>query len=423
DAGHLYIGKDNSAAAFPAYKGLIDALAIYNEIIDATEAAANFDKGDPYNYNMITTGQDPGIPNNQYGQYKAFLFTDGSAGPLTQSISMINNTYVTDDPTIDSAAATGISFSSTDQFDSFTLTPGSVTTGTVKFAFQCANGTGTCSDTNWKYHNGTSWVNSTNYSTANATGDLTQARLNAFDEATITSGINKILWRAYLHSATGEEQYEMNNINISTTGGGGTITVSEPNGTKVWKDETSTYTDDTAAVIKWTFTGGVTTVDVRFDKDGDFNAGDTGNDLDFAVATGISSTASAGCTPPGGGGCYVWSAGPDENRLSTNAKIRVLEGAVTGDSNPFEVRGWYNLTAPTGASVWRVEETNKSITWDTHGTGLGNVDLEYYRTSTSSWVAIAGYQNQADVDGAHSHTWASVVDDGCATLNTTGGGG
>lgn len=538
DAGSLYIGKDGSDAARPGFRGKIDNLQIYNTAVSAADITTAYNKYNTANFLYNSTG-DPGVANNQYFQYKIFLYSDGSESPSVDFIKIFNSKYTTAAVYVENANTNPLSFT---DLISFAQTPATVPSGNytstdnVKYHLKLGTA-GT-----YKYYDGANWVNTDgSYTQANLAGDLTVTALNAFETQI---GTGDLYWRAVLRSNNGSNQVELDNIAIDATSGvdsvtvrrpvgvtttvaatpfdigwdatgtwhtganqvnieystgagwttiasnvdgdtatggctvqanevgcyrvatgvpdaisssfqvkvseitdnvptntGGTntvkglITFNKPLAADVWKVETDKKIDGiTDFVVEWTFTGSIGTLTLDFDETGAF-AGAPARQ----ITTGLIRNTNNGtaCTAPANGGCYVVPAVaslPADTTLGALTAQFKLTASVTPtdavESASFEVRGWYDLTAPISTSKWFVGEVDtRDITWTTHGDGLGNVDLEY-SVNGGTWTAVninqiadAAYTNQPDGDGSYTRTWSSVVDAGCATLNTTGGGG
>ena len=216
----------------------------------------------------------------------------------------------------------------------------------------------------------------------------------------------------------------------------GAMVLRNPAASDVWKVETTKKIDGTTDIsIGWTYTSAnLGNVAIEFDRDGDFSGGDTGSDLHRQIASGIAANASTSCTAPSysapemGAGCYQWTATADDLSAGASAKFRVTAATpnpdvvtVLGSTPAFEVRGWYVITTPS--SIWLTGETNRAIQWETHGNGMGNIDLEY-KLDAGGWTAVSGGTNKVDSDNdTNSYTWPAVVDSrasgACATSGVT----
>ncbi|RKX43694.1 MAG: hypothetical protein DRP27_07830, partial [Thermotogae bacterium] len=135
----------------------------------------------------------------------------------------------------------------------------------------------------------------------------------------------------------------------------GKITVTYPNGGE-------TFVVDSTEVIKWTKSGSIGNVEIRYSTDG----GTTYPNL-ITPADGV----------PASDLNYTWSPIPDDISDTVKIKIVLLEDTSVNDASDsdFFIKGSLTVTAPDGGETFYVGDTT-DITWSKTGT-LGNIELRY----------------------------------------------
>jgi hypothetical protein len=167
--------------------------------------------------------------------------------------------------------------------------------------------------------------------------------------------------------------YDISNANFRI--GGGSVTVSAPNGGEVWPIGSTQK-------ILWSTTGFIGNVKIDVSR----NGGSTWTTL-------ISSTTNDGS--------YDWKV---VTPLSTTARIRVSsydDPSVLDISNAdFRIGGGsVTVIAPNGGETWTIGTSN-AILWTTSWTG-GNVKIEVSRSGGTSWAAIV---SSTPNDGVYNWT-------------------
>lgn len=143
------------------------------------------------------------------------------------------------------------------------------------------------------------------------------------------------------------------------------ITVTSPNGGENWLIGSSQN-------ITWTFTSGVTNVDIDYSTDG-------GSTWDI-VASFIPST-----------GSYAWTVPPP---ASTNCLVRVRDFMIPLVSDTSNATFTISIppppsiavTAPNGGENWAIG-SSQNITWNS--TGVTYVDIDYSTDGGSTWNSVA----------------------------------
>jgi hypothetical protein len=161
----------------------------------------------------------------------------------------------------------------------------------------------------------------------------------------------------------------------------GSVTVTSPNGTEVWKVGESRN-------ITWTKTGTMTNVKIESST----NAG--GSFPNVIIAS-----------TPATAGTYAWTV-PDS--ISTQARIKITstaDSSVNDTSNAnFEIRGVVTLTSPNGTEVWTVDDPH-DITWTKAGT-FSNVKLEYSTNAFSDELQTSTIQTGVDAVTGTPFNWS-----------------
>jgi hypothetical protein len=151
--------------------------------------------------------------------------------------------------------------------------------------------------------------------------------------------------------------------------------------------------------ISWVASSAVTSVALAYDADGDF----LGPTTSIAAAVGPQS-ATGGCTPPAGGGCYVWDGAGAPYSAVGAAKVRVTGqagAAFASADTPGFTLARLNVTAPVGTDTWIVGTGPHDVTWQADPPA-GTLQLEYRPSSSAGWQDITPTDPAAS---ALTHPW------------------
>ena len=321
------------------------------------QALTNFNQGNPDNYYTTAVGQTLNVIDNQYFQYKAIFRGDGTDGLELQSVGLLNNLYATTDPTVEIVSGQRLEYV---DLRTFTETPGPQNQGSMRYQLMEEG------DGNWKYFDigGTdTWITAPSQATAlwaeaNDASDLTQARMEQFDDdVTCSPGPCYVLWRALLRSS-GTTQVQLDNVAIDA-----------PNKITVTAPISQTMTVGNPFDVTWTFLGDVANVDIDY----------TLNQAQyFSLATNVPADAGTGCGDPGpDAGCYQVPFVPDA--ISSTFRIRVSEtgdATVTNDGGTNTTEGLITIVDPNppAASETFIAENVMTIRWIANGSMGGIAD-------------------------------------------------
>ena len=144
----------------------------------------------------------------------------------------------------------------------------------------------------------------------------------------------------------------------------GSLTLTSPNGSEVWKVAESRN-------VTWTKTGTIATVKLEYSTNG-------GTTYPNVI------TASADATT---GTPYAWTV-PDAIGAQLRMKVTNNADAAVNDASnaDFEVKGQLTLTAPNGGETWTVG-ASQNITWTKQGT-FATVKLEYSTDGGSTYPTV-----------------------------------
>ncbi|RKY63064.1 MAG: hypothetical protein DRQ02_13115, partial [Candidatus Latescibacterota bacterium] len=212
---------------------------------------------------------------------------------------------------------------------------------------------------------GTSYPNEITASTDASTGSYSW---------TIPDSIGTSL-NVKVSDASDNSVYDTSDANFEIKG---SLTLTSPVGGESWVVNSS-------YPITWTKTGTISTVELRYSKNG-------GTSYDYVI------TAST----PGSDLSYSWTI-PDE--ISSTVKVKITnndDSSVYSVSNSnFKIVGSLHLTAPNGGEEWIVG-TTQSITWTVNGS-IANVRLDYSIDSGANYDNLIVASTSA---GGGTYSWA-----------------
>jgi hypothetical protein len=201
--------------------------------------------------------------------------------------------------------------------------------------------------------------------------------------------------------ASNANAYDTSDANFKIRGA---ITVTAPNGGEEWAINT---TQD----ITWTIVGSISTVKLEYSTNGFADELET-----YLIASAVD--ASLG-TP------YSWLI-PDTPSASCKVRITNEADSTVYDlsNNTFSIKGSLWVTAPNGAEVWIVGDTN-NITWDKFG-AIATVELRYSTDSGTTWPLENVIATAVDAS-LLSYSWTipdaisatvrvKIIDEGDATV-------